>query len=487
MIGGKVHIDTSTGYALGLSTPSMDMYTKAIEVCSGIAVMSQGLQSCGCEVVATNDIQAVNCAYQIKHGNCNVIQGDINSPHVIASLHASHGSPSLLSGGFSCQPWSALGDRKGLDDPRSESLIGTLRAGYFLRAFAIELECVLEASRDPGVRAVLTEYCKLTGFRQSEAELTLDSLMPTKRSHWWCILANGTLPPIQIAPLPKLSRQPVVGDLLPVCPSWPPEHLEQLELDQYETGKFAAFGGIEPNLVKSDGVLRTALHGWANQLTPCPCKCRKYPMSEKRLQERGLFGALVKLEGEHRTSQGVWPKTRHLHPWEMCVTHGVIPAFDWLPLRYTIAALGQMASPIQSCWITGHLLHACNDAHSMRCQLPEEHLWNHFCRVFHGIAATQPSVYSAWQFQSYVAEIRGTLLGRVVTAKGPIQPLVVEDEKNETTSHRTGREDLKNQDPLDERKADQTQALEENRKTARDRDPRTREKDAPARDQDPRT
>ena len=64
--------------------------------------------------------------------------------------------------------------------------------------------------------------------------------------------------------------------MLPLCPKWPVEHMRQLELDQYETGKSAAFGGLDQNLVRSDGVLRTALHGWANQLTPCPCKCRKY-------------------------------------------------------------------------------------------------------------------------------------------------------------------------------------------------------------------
>ena len=195
--------------------------------------------------------------------------------------------------------------------------------------------------------------------------------MPTRRTRWWCLLSNGTLPEIELQPLPELSRQPVVGGVIPVCPAWPSHHMKQLELDQYETRKFAEFGGFEHNMVKHDGVLRTALHGWANQLTPCPCKCRKYPMSDERLKAKGLFGALVRIAGEFTTSMGPLPKTRHLHPWEMCVIHGGIPEFEWHPLRFSIAALGQMASPVQSCWVTGHLLSACDSAQGLPVRLPE--------------------------------------------------------------------------------------------------------------------
>ena len=424
--------------------------------------MSQGIVSCGMTVRATNDLQTTNCEFQTKQGFSEVIEGDVNSVEVMAALHAAHGSPVLLSGGFSCQPWSALGDKAGMRDPRSRSLIGTLRTGYFLRAFAIQLECVVEASRDEEVRAVINEYCQLTHFRQSEITLSLETIMPTKRNRWWCMLTNATLPKLQLTPLPCLSRPPVLGDVIPVCPAWPSKHMQQLELDQYETRKFAEFGGLDQNMVKHNGVVRTALHGSANQLTPCPCQCRKYPMSEERLKAKGMFGALVRIAGEYSTTMGQLPKTRHLHPWEMCVIHGGIPEYDWYPMRYSIAALGQMASPVQSCWVTGHLLAACDIAMDQPVRLPEEHLWNHFCRFAQAIATTQPQVHGTEGFQQYMQEVRGNLLAKVVMAKGPqCTEVRFDSEKNEENSQRSGRKNLPLEFPIGDNKqpAAKTQAL----------------------------
>ena len=465
--GDRFQIDAGSGYALKLPTPTTTMYRDAIEVCSGIAMMSQGIASCGMTVKATNDLQATNCEFLVKQGFSEVIQGDVNSVEVMAALHAAHGSPALLSGGFSCQPWSALGDKAGMKDPRSKSLIGTLRTGFFLRAFAIQLECVVEASRDEEVRAVIAEYCKLTHYRQSEIALSLETIMPTKRNRWWCMLTNATLPQLQLSPLPCLSRPPVLGDVIPVCPAWPSKHMQQLELDQYETRKFAEFGGLDNNMVKHNGVVRTALHGWANQLTPCPCKCRKHPMSEERLKAKGMFGALVRIAGEYTTTLGQLPKTRHLHPWELCVIHGGIPEYEWNPMRYSIAALGQMASPVQSCRVTGHLLAACDEAMGHQVRLPEEHLWNHFCRFAQAIANTQPQVHGTEGFQQYMQEVRGNLLAKVVMAKGPQCTEVRFDfNKNEENSQRSGRKNLPNSFPTGDIKqpADKTQVLEKEHK-----------------------
>ena len=63
---GRFHLDCSQGYALGLPIPTTTMYNGAMEVCAGIAMMSQGLTSCGLDLKATNDLQETNCAYQGK-------------------------------------------------------------------------------------------------------------------------------------------------------------------------------------------------------------------------------------------------------------------------------------------------------------------------------------------------------------------------------------------------------------------------------------
>ena len=47
---GKFHLECSGGYALGLPIPNTTMYTGAMEVCAGIAMMSQGLTSCGLDL-----------------------------------------------------------------------------------------------------------------------------------------------------------------------------------------------------------------------------------------------------------------------------------------------------------------------------------------------------------------------------------------------------------------------------------------------------
>ena len=336
-----------------------------------------------------------------------------------------------------------------MNDQRAGSLIGTLRTGYFLRAHSIELECVVDASRDPQVKAVIHEFCHLTKFRQSEVELALDSLMPTYRKRWWCLLTNATLPSLSLKPLPRLPRQVVFGDVIPVCPNWPHEHLKQLALDQYESGKFQACGGLEQNMVKHDGVLKTALHGCANQLSGCPCKCRRYPLSEERLQSKGMFGALIRIEGVFKTSQGDLPCTRHMHPWEMCVVHGGIPCHDWEPLRFSIAALGQMASPVQSCWITGQLMSSFDQARDIQPTCPEVHLWNHFTQVFQAVARDQPSVYSAPAFQRYIDGIRSTLQGQAMISWGPsyVSP-PDRTSRDEENSQRSGRKDPQTLVPL---------------------------------------
>ena len=70
--------------------------------------------------------------------------------------------------------------------------------------------------------------------------------------------------------------------------------------------------------------------------------------------------------------------------------------------------------------------------------MPEEHLWNHFCRFAAAVSRTQQQVYKADGFQMYMQEVRGVLLGRVITAKGPqCTALLGGNDKNEENSQRT--------------------------------------------------
>ena len=155
--------------------------------------------------------------------------------------------------------------------------------------------------------------------------------------------------------------------------------MTQLRLDSYEYGKFQQYGGIASKLVNGLAPMCTALHGWACQLIPCPCGCRKFPLSESRLAENGLFGALIHCPGCMNTCDGQVQNIRHLHPWEIALLSGIVPNKCWGPnLRFSIAALGQMATPIQSLWVVSqfkrHLLECLFDAPA---PTPEETLWIH--------------------------------------------------------------------------------------------------------------
>ena len=118
-----------------------NMYSVA-EGCAGIGCLGVGLQSAGFQVVVSNDIQSAFCEFQKMRGFENMVCGDVGDKTVIKAMHDASAAPVLLAGGFSCQPWSRLGDHQGCNDPRSKSLQGLLKAGFHLRAHAIILECV---------------------------------------------------------------------------------------------------------------------------------------------------------------------------------------------------------------------------------------------------------------------------------------------------------------------------------------------------------
>lgn len=58
-----------------------------------------------------------------------------------------------MTGGFSCQPFSALGDCKSSSDPRSMCLTKLLYAAFYLQTQVLILECVSPAAQDQFVKS----------------------------------------------------------------------------------------------------------------------------------------------------------------------------------------------------------------------------------------------------------------------------------------------------------------------------------------------
>lgn len=115
------------------------------------------------------------------------------------------------------------------------------------------------------------------------------------------------------------------------------------------------------------------------------------------------------MQGHFDTTHGPLPKTRHAHPFEIALINGVMPQRDWgTNLRMAIASLGQMASPIQSCWIAAqYVTHVFPT--DMIDLTPEAILWNHFEGLFAGVRKGQTHVYKHERFQRYMACVHGTL------------------------------------------------------------------------------
>lgn len=159
---GRTTIDVSTGHALAHQVPDSTTFSRSIEVCSGIGCMAQGLEACGISTAASNELRAPFCQLMTMQGQRGVVQGDLGDPSTLVELHEKYPHPAWLTSGFSCQPWSQLGDRKGSQDKRSQSLVHTLHACFYLQAHTLILECVEGAGNDHEVSKLLKEFCALT-------------------------------------------------------------------------------------------------------------------------------------------------------------------------------------------------------------------------------------------------------------------------------------------------------------------------------------
>lgn len=371
-----ISISEST-IVLAHQTPSTDAFRDVVEFCSGIGVMSYGLEQAGAKIQVRNDIRSPLVEFQLNEGTKHVIEGDIGDNRTLQKIFDIHSASAILTCGFSCQPWSALGDQRKFGDHRAQTLIHTLRAAYFFRSAGVILECVTGSGKDPDVQQIIRDWCKATGFWFTDCVLNLEHFWVARRERWWCLLSSPCIPKFELKSLPRQIRAPVVADFLPIFPSWPDEQLQQLLVDEYEYGCFDRFGGLHSVLIDLHKPLSTALHGWGNQLTGCPCSCRKGPMSLQRLSSKGLFGALLPCDGTMTVQNEKVQCVRHIHPWECAILNGAKPDRPWLiNLKLGLCGLGQMASPFHSGWVFGQWMYQVNQTwNEPDAILPEQVLW----------------------------------------------------------------------------------------------------------------
>ena len=331
-----------------------------VETCTGLGSLGAGAQYAGFRVVAQNDVQASFCNHLQQAPECDpgtVVQGDICKLDTMIKIHAASKGAKAMAFGFSCQPFSSLGDLKEGDDDRSSTLSYGLYCGYLLQMCLFVMECTPRAPTSRFVKVCLQHFEEVTGFVKSEALLELADIWPAHRRRWWCILNHPAFGKVHINCMPKLSKPPVISDVLPAFLQLSPEEYEALRLSEYERQCFQQFSKRPHGcVVDFHNPLDTALHSWGNQCGECHCGCgRKF--SQTRLRDHGIFGALV-----HDPSQKPHQDLRHLSAKEMAILCGFPLKFGWQAHpRFLTAGVGQLASSLQSAWVFGqirrHLFH----------------------------------------------------------------------------------------------------------------------------------
>ena len=323
-----------------------------IETCSGLGGIGVGACHAGFKTQVHNDLMKSFCDHLAKYSGIEVVHGDICKLATVAAIHDKAPTAASIAFGFSCQPFSRLGDRREGQDQRSSSLPFSLYCAFLLQLDLVVTECVPEASQSPYVMRCMQQYMQATNSDRTEALLELSDLWPSKRRRWWSILLKSHMGRVSIPPFPRLPSKPTVASLLPGLLPMSDQELQELTLSVEERKMFEQYGkGLGGHMLNMTEPLATALHSWANQCVDCACGCRG-PLSCSRLQAQGLFGVLA-----HVPNQTPDRNVRHLSAREMALLVGFPKSDGWSDhQRLLTAGVGQIASPIQSAWIFAAIL-----------------------------------------------------------------------------------------------------------------------------------
>ena len=312
------------------------------EVCAGLGGISMGAKQLGFQSLAMLDINSLAMKSAALNGT-NMLQDDLTTCNAKRRLHAiAPEKACLLLAGFPCQPFSRQGDGRGFADMRAQPFIHVLLLAWFLQPQGLVLECVTEAGRHPIIRCLLAEISAKMGWSQHQLVMDLAEQWPCRRLRWWCVLLPGDSPNLLEA-WPTHQVGMCIQDVIPEWPAWPEHEVEQLRWDEDERQHFLSpeFGS-DPRQLNQLGIAPTLLHSCGSQLRSCPCGCRG-PLSQHRLRAAGLRGFGVLLgDGSFR----------HPHPQEASLLNGLSVRYRHNPdLRAALCQIGQLASPIQACWV----------------------------------------------------------------------------------------------------------------------------------------
>ena len=311
---------------LGHHNPTWDSCHSLVDLCSGFGGLAQGAVAAGFDVVVAVDQNEHVLNLHAKASDAFCIRGDVGSRETIFEVWKHARGASVVSSGFSCQPFSRLGDGKGELDSRACCLTKTLDAAYFLNAAIVVLECVAPAAHDGFVQAELDRFCKCTGYRLSRTELKLDDVWPCRRHRAWWLLSAPDLGSISLSSWAPLDNLVEVQQIIPEIRLWASGDETELALDETELHAFGVVSDSHAKyLLNCKSAAPCALHAWGSQTRACPCGCRKGGFSKHRLETKGLHGCIVRSAVHPDGSTSI----RHLHPNEAMGLNTMDPVVDF--------------------------------------------------------------------------------------------------------------------------------------------------------------
>ena len=195
---------------------------KVVDVCSGLGGISHGELSVGVQTVYAADYNSKMLESHKAHSGADVVLGSVGCLQIVTVLFQRSTHTALLCAGYSCQPFSQLGDKRGGNAPRSQSLPKALRATMWMQSCIVILECVVPARNDPVVAQVLNQFVSLTGFWKEVVTVVLAMIWPCRcnRARW--PLHDPILSAIGLKECLKVEDLPMIQCLIPYICKWDP-------------------------------------------------------------------------------------------------------------------------------------------------------------------------------------------------------------------------------------------------------------------------
>ena len=324
-----------------------DSFSRMFSVCSGMGGSLMGFAAAGFECVGAIDRSPLAVRSLRQNFDFPIIEGDLCSDKVKSQIHRIIGPEGCwFEGGFPCQPFSRLGDGRGLSDCRSSTLVHIFRLAWLTQAHGLCLECVEGAGQDGDVAELLAQFESLMSMQHKTKVLHLQRCWASRRSRWWVVIfpvSWGTCP--DLGDLPLFPQWQAVRDVIPLWPHWTEEAIDQLKWTAEECGVYrdAQYGPVDRRLDLTKAA-PTLLHSAGSHLTGCACGCRAFPFRLERLRAGGIH--LIEIHDEKAHC------SRHLHPQEAGLLQGVSVKYKYVDdLRGALGLVGQIASPFQAEWV----------------------------------------------------------------------------------------------------------------------------------------